>query len=186
MKIYYVTGNQLKIKLAKSVFEKNGAEVIQEDIDTPEIQSFNCEEVANYSSKYACDLLNKPVLKNDTGFFIEALGDFPGALAKYAEDKIGPDGFIKLLEGKENRGAYWIEALSFCEPGKDPVTFISKTPGTISYEVREGRGHGYDKIFIPLDDTRTFSEMSEEEHIGYYNKDAYFKILEYLKSNKKD
>ena len=182
MKIYYVTGNKIKLQLAKLHFESNGVEVIQENIETPEIQSYDCEEVANYSSKYACNLLNKPVLKNDTGFFIEALDYFPGALAKYAEDKIGPDGFIKLLKGKENRNAYWIEALSYCEPGKDPVTFISKTPGTIAYEVREGRGHGYDKIFIPLGDTRTFSQMSDEEHIKAYNEDAYNKILEYLKN----
>ena len=160
MKIYYVTGNEIKMKLAKSVFEKNGAEVIQENIETPEIQSLDCKEVSNYSSKYACDLLNKPVLKNDTGFYIEELDGFPGALAKYAEDTINPEGFVKLLEGKENRNAYWIEALSYCEPGKDPIVFASKTPGTIAKEVREGRGHGYDKIFIPDGDSRTFSQMS--------------------------
>ena len=60
MKIYYVTGNDLKMKLAKSIFEKEGVEVIQEDIETPEIQSLDCKEIADYSSKYACNLLNKP------------------------------------------------------------------------------------------------------------------------------
>ncbi len=180
MKIYYVTGNELKMKVAKSIFEKHDIEVIQEDIDTPEIQSLDCKEVAEYSSKYAANLLNKPVLKNDSGFFIEALDGFPGALARYAEDTIKADGFIKLLEGKDNRNAYWIEVLSYCEPGKDPISFTSRSDGYISDVVKEGRGYDYDKIFIPKNDNRTFSEMSEEEQIAFFNQDAYLKLLEYL------
>ena len=186
MKIYYVTGNELKVKLAKSIFEKYGVEVVQEDIDTPEIQSLDCKEIAEYSAKYACDLLNKPVLKNDSGFFIEALNGFPGALAKYAEDKIKADGFIKLLDGNDNRKAYWIEVLSYCEPGKEPVSFISKSDGYISDKVIEGLGYDYDKIFIPENDTRTFSQMSEEEHIAFFNQDAYLDLLNYLNNQKKD
>lgn len=185
MKIYYVTGNDLKMKLAKSIFEKEGVEVIQEDIETPEIQSLDCKEIADYSSKYACNLLNKPILKNDSGFFIEALDGFPGALAKYAEDKIKAEGFIKLLAGNDNRKAYWVEVLSYCEPGKEPVSFTSYSYGTIATEVHEGRGYDYDKIFIPENDTRTFSEMSEEEHVAFFDSKAYLKLLEYLQ-NKKD
>lgn len=186
MKIYYVTGNDLKMALAKSIFEKEGVEVIQEDIDTPEIQSLDCEEIANYSSKYASKLLNKPVLKNDSGFFIEALDGFPGALAKYAEDKIKAEGFIKLLEGHNNRKAYWIEVLSYCEPGKEPVSFISKSNGYIADRVHKGRGYDYDKIFIPENDFRTFSEMSEEEHIAFFNQDAYLQLLDYLRRDKNE
>lgn len=186
MKIYYVTGNDLKVKLAKSIFEKRGVEVIQEDIDTPEIQSLDCKEIADYSSKYACELLNKPVLKNDSGFFIEALDGFPGALAKYAENTIKAEGYIKLLEGKENRKAYWVEVLSYCEPGCDPVSFASYSYGRIANEVHEGQGYDYDKIFIPDNENRTFSEMSEEEHISFFNQDAYLKIIDYLNTEKKD
>ena len=65
MEIYYVTGNELKIKLAKKIFNNLGVSIIQEDIDTPEIQSLDCEEVAKYSAKYAADKLNKAVMKND-------------------------------------------------------------------------------------------------------------------------
>lgn len=186
MKICYVTGNELKIKLAKKIFKDLDVEIIQENIDTPEIQSLDCEEVSKYSAKYASNLLGKPVLKNDTAFCIEALDNFPGALAKYCESTIGADGYIKLLEGKENRGAFWIETLSYCKPNEEPISFSSYTYGTISEEVRDGRGHDYDKIFIPKGDTRTFSQMSEEEHIGAYSDEAYIKIYEYLKKEEHD
>lgn len=186
MIVYYVTGNELKVKLAKSIFEKRGVEVIQEDVDTPEIQSLDCKEVAEYSARYAADLLNKPVLKNDSGFFIEALDGFPGALAKYAEDTIKAEGYIKLLEGAKTRKAYWIEVLSYCEPGGKPVSFTSRSDGYISDKVYEGEGYDYDKIFIPENDNRTFSQMTEEEHISFFNQDAYLQIIDYLDKQKKD
>lgn len=182
MDLYYVTGNDLKIKLARQVFEKYNINVIQKNIDTPEIQDLDCEVVANYSSRYACEKLNVPVLKNDSGLFIEYLDGFPGALSKYAEDTIKAEGFIKLLSLVNNRNCYWKEVLSFCEPGKEPICFTSITKGTISEDVREGRGYEYDKIFIPLGEKRTFSEMSEEEQVNSFNQDDYLSLADYLKN----
>ena len=184
MKINYVTTNILKVKLARKIFNELGIEVVQKNLDTPEIQSLDCKEVAEYSAEYAANLLNVPVLKNDSGFCIEALNDFPGALAKYAEGTLGAEGIIRLLDGKENRNCYWVEVLSYCEPGKKPVSFTSYTYGTISDKIVIGRGYEYDKIFKPLNDERTFSTMSEEEQINYFDNDAYLKIAEYLKNKK--
>ena len=185
MKITYVTGNKAKIASARQVLEPLGFEVDNIKMDTPEIQADDVIEVSKYSAKWAAEQLKKPVLKNDSGFFIEALDGFPGALAKYAEDKIKAEGFIKLLEGCKNRKAYWVEVLSYCEPGSNPISFISKSYGSISTEVKEGRGYDYDKIFIPENDNRTFSEMSEEEQIAFFNQDAYLKLLDYLDKQKK-
>ncbi len=181
MKLFYVTGNELKIKLAKKVFSKYGIEVIQKDMDTPEIQSLDCKVVADYSSKYAANILKARVLKNDSGLFIEALNGFPGALSKYAEDTIKSEGYIRLLKGEKNRNCHWEEVLSFAEPNSTPISFTSVTKGRIAEEVHEGRGYDFDKIFIPENDTRTFSEMTEEEQINCFNTDAYEKLAEYLK-----
>ena len=181
MKINYVTGNELKVKLASKVMSKYGIEVVQKNIETPEIQSLDCKEVAEYSAKYAADLLGEPVFKNDSGFCIDELDGFPGALARWAEETLKAEGIVKLLEGKENRNCHWVEVLSYCEPGKDPVSFQSDTYGTISEKIVLGRGYEYDKIFIPLNETRTFSQMSEEEQIDTFDTDAYIKLCEYVK-----
>lgn len=181
MEICYVTGNKLKIKLANKIFNELGVTIIQNNLDTPEIQSIDCTEVANYSSKWACEKLGIPVMKNDSGICFKGLNDFPGALAKYIEDPIGPDGLIRLLEGKD-KSCYWIEVISYCEPGCEPISFTSLTYGHVSDTVREGtRGWGYDKIFIPEGETRTFSEMSEDEQISYFSDEAYIKLFNYLK-----
>lgn len=182
MKMYYVTGNKLKIKLAKKIFKDMDVEIIQKNIETPEIQSLDCEEVSKYSAKWACEKLGIPVIKNDSGFCIEYMNNFPGALAKYVESTIKAEGFIKLLENVDNRRCYWIEVLSYCEPGKEPVSFTSISYGNISKDIREGRGDNFDKIYIPDGETRAFSQMSEDEHISYFSDEAYIKIYNYLKN----
>ena len=73
--------------------------------------------------------------KNDSGLVIRA-NDFPSAHTKYVEDTIGEDGIIKLMEGIEDREAYFL-SLAYTEYGGEPVTFISKTEGTISKENKE-------------------------------------------------
>ena len=167
----------MKIDLANKIFNDYDVEIIQEDIETPEIQSLDCEEVAKYSVSYACDLLNKPVIKNDSGLVIPALNNFPGALAKYAEETIGADGYVKLLEGKDKK-CYWIEVLAYKEPGKEAVCFTALTYGKIADKVHEGRGYSFDKIFIPDNEQRTFSEMTYDEQLSFFDKDAYLKLLE--------
>ena len=62
------------------------------------------------------------------------------------------------------------------------VSFESLSYGKISTKVVEGRGYDYDKIYIPDGDTRTFSQMSEEEQINTFDTSAYIKLAEYLKT----
>ena len=183
MEICYVTGNKLKVDLANQIFKDLDVVIIQENMETPEIQSLDCEEVSKYSAKYAANLLGKPVLKNDSGLVIDALNGFPGALSRYAEDTIGAEGYTKLLEGK-NRKCHWIEVLAYCEPGGEPVTFTSLTYGNIADKVHEGRGYDFDKIYIPDGETRTFSEMTYEEQLSFFDNTAYLKLLDYLKNKK--
>lgn len=180
MEIIYVTGNKGKVELANLIYKDMGIDIIQENIETPEIQSMDCSEVAKFSAAFAAKLLGKPVLKNDSGLVIDALNGFPGALAKYAEETLDADGFIRLMNGIDNRKCYWVESLAYCEPNKEPVVFESLSYGYISNEVREGRGYPYDKIFIPEGDTRTFSEMTLEEQLKSFDNKAYLDLLKYL------
>lgn len=183
IKINYVTGNAGKVKLAKMIFKPLGVDVIQCDMETPEIQSESCLDVASVSAEYAANLLKTPVLKNDSGLWIEALNGFPGVYAKYAEATLKADGFIRLMEGIENRRCYWVEALAYAEPNHEPIVFESRTYGYIASSVRRGRGEEYDYIFIPEGDTRTFSEMSEEEQLKCFDTKAYEDLVNYLNNN---
>ena len=181
MEITYVTGNKGKVELINLIYKDLDINVIQEDIETPEIQSPDCKEVAKYSAKYAANKLNKPVLKNDSGLVIEALNGFPGAYAKYAEEALGAEGFLKLMKDEDNRKCYWVEALAYCEPNSEPVVFESLSYGVIAEVAAGDRGYPYDKIYIPEGDTRTFAMMSEEEQLKTFDTKAYMELVDYLK-----
>jgi inosine/xanthosine triphosphate pyrophosphatase family protein len=47
--ITFITGNSYKFDVAKKSLEGTGIELIQQKLDTPEIQSVNVEVIASYS-----------------------------------------------------------------------------------------------------------------------------------------
>ena len=55
MKLYYVTTNEAKFKSALAALKGSGIELIQEKMETPELQSLNGEEIVIASAKYAAE-----------------------------------------------------------------------------------------------------------------------------------
>ncbi|MBQ7307644.1 MAG: non-canonical purine NTP pyrophosphatase [Clostridia bacterium] len=184
IKLVYVTGNKDKVAAAKKCMADLDVEIIQKNIDVPEIQADTNEEVANFSSKYASNVLKEDCVKNDGGLVIPALNGFPGPYAKYVEYTLGEQGILDLMVNKTDRTAYWIEAWSYTEYGKDPVCFIGKFYGKISTEIKGNNGYGYDKIFIPEGKDITLAEMSNDEKLLYWCSTAHKDLIDYIKKAK--
>ena len=182
--ITYVTGNWAKIDSAKQILEPLGYGVDNIKMDTPEIQADDVSDVAKYSAKWACEKLNKPVLKNDTGLFVNCLKGFPGVYTHYADDTIGEDGLLKLMVDEDDRSAYFKEVLAYCEPGQEPVTFEAITKGTISKEKMGTYGWSWDYIFIPEGETKTLGCFPDNERWNYWSLDSYNKLVDYLEKKK--
>ena len=184
-KITYVTGNLAKIESAKKVLEPLGYEIDNIKMDTIEIQADDVEEVAKFSAKWASNELKCDVLKNDSGLFIEALKGFPGVYTHYADDTIGEDGVLKLLHGEKNRNAYFKEVLAYCEYGKEPITFVGITKGTIALEISGEYGWSWDFIFIPEGETKTLGCFPDDERWDFWSLDSYKKLCEFLDNKEK-
>ena len=180
-KIILVTGNINKLISAKQFLEPHGIIVENIKMDTTEIQSNSIEEIASFSAKEASNILKCDVLKNDTGFFIEALNGFPGPYTHDVMNCIGTNGILKLLKGIKNRNAYYKEAFAYCEYGCEPVIFTSITKGTIAYRKSGKYGMKIDPIFIPEGKTKTMAHYNDQERFKLWNTDAYDKLAEYLK-----
>ena len=136
MKVTLVTGNWAKTAQARAFLEPLGIEVENIKMDTVEIQADKVEDVASYSAKWASEKLKKNIVKNDTGIEIEALKGFPSAYTHYISDTIDVEGILKLMNGEKNRKAKFVQALAFCQYGKEPVVFKSETNGTIALKKR--------------------------------------------------
>ena len=184
MKITLVTGNWAKVALARQFLEPEGIEVDNVKMDTIEIQADTVEEVAAYSAKWASDQLKANVVKNDTGIMVDALKGFPAAYTHYAADTIGEDGLLKLMKGVENRKAKFVQALAYCEYGKEPVVFTSITEGEIAKRKSGKYGWAWDFIFIPKGQTKTLGCFKDEVRFSLWNDTGYKQLVEYLKNKK--
>ncbi len=179
-KIYLVTGNVKKFEVAKYSLEKYDIDVEQLDIETPEIQSTSTEEVAKYSVKFATNMAGKPVLKGDVGFCIEALNGFPGPFVKYVNNWLTADKLVSMYINESNRKAKFIDALGYCEPGKEPVCFVTNSYGTLTDSPRGDNGVMVDSLFIPDGYDKTLAELTHDEMLKYWDNDRYAQLAELL------
>jgi non-canonical purine NTP pyrophosphatase (RdgB/HAM1 family) len=180
MTLNFATGNNLKFQVASNIFENMGIDLIQQTLDIPEIQSTDVEEIANYSAKIACNLLNEPTMVTDVGYYITALNCFPATFVKYTNNWLGAKGIIKLMEGELNREVVIRECASICIPGTQPVSFVSYTNGTIAISLG-GSGSAMDQVFIPENWDIVIGLASKEKQIEYWqqNLDHYSNLGKY-------
>ena len=189
-KLIYLTTNKNKMEEANKFFkEKYGfdLEIMTPDFEILEIQAKTCAEVAAFSAKYAADKLGFPVLKSDTGLYLDALGGLPGPYNAYFAKQIGSEKFLNLLKNETNRKATLEHCFAYCEPNKEPVIFIGSGEGTIAYQETGKLGYWHDKFFIPDGETMTLSQLREidyEKEASYWGeaKDQFAKW--YIKNNK--
>jgi len=173
--IWLVTGNRHKLEEARAAVEPLGVTVEPLDAEKLEIQSESLEEVALHAARIAYASRPKPaVAVEDAGLFVEALKGFPGPYSSYAYKTIGLEGLLKLLEGVERRRACFKSAVALVGPGYERV-FTGQACGSITREPRGSKGFGFDPIFAPEGEERTFAEMSVEEKGRYSHRAKAFR-----------
>ncbi len=181
--IIFVTGNSYKFEVAQKSLEGSSVELIQQKLDTPEIQSTSVEEVASYSAKWASEKLGQPVAVTDAGYFIEALSGFPGPYIKYINQWLTADDIVNLMEGKPNRKVIAKDCLAYCEPGKEPVTFTKESFGTISEKPEKiDDSSPIDEVFIPEGFDKPQTLIPKRDMINFWAKgdDNWKKLANYL------
>jgi len=190
-KLIYLTTNPHKVEEANEFFGKKygfDLEIVNPDFEILEIQAKTCGEVAGFSAKYAADKLGYPVLKSDTGLYLDALGGLPGPYNAYFDKQIGVDKFLEMLKGEKNRKARIEHCFAYCEPGSNPIIFTGGGTGTISRKAKGERGRWHDKFFIPDGETKTLSELRDidyEREASYWGT-AIDDFAKWYKENKLD
>lgn len=164
--ILFVTSNENKFREVKSYLEKAGIHLERSILEIVEKQYATEREVSLNKALSAAKILNRPVLVEDTGVYFSAFKSFPGPYAKQVFENIGIDGILKLLDGK-NREAVMRTSFAYCEPGGMPVAFTGEVSGKIAERPSEVISFAYDTLFVPEDESKTFSEMSVGEKERY-------------------
>jgi XTP/dITP diphosphohydrolase len=160
-RIFFVTSNEGKFKEVSSIASKYGIQIEWKKMKYLEPQGNKLEEIAKKSAEILSEQIQEKFFIEDSGLFIEALGGFPGPYSSYVFKTIGNEGILKLMEGVNNRKAYFKAVIAYFD-GESVHIFTGMVEGEIAREMRGEGGCGYDPIFLYKD--RTFAEMGEEKN----------------------
>lgn len=176
------TGNPGKLEEIKRLLP--GVIVNSLPLDIQEIQSLDPREVALAKAKAAYEVSGKePGVIEDVSVIIPALKGLPGPYIDAFMKTLGNEGIVKLLEDSGDRSASALINVVYTDNKGESHIFEGEVRGSIAEKPR-GEGFGWDPIFIPKGETRTFGEMTPEEKDKYSMRAiAFAKLLEYLKNN---
>lgn len=138
-----------------------GQDLESRALDLPEIQSDDVTEIVLDKAQKAYAEIGQPVFVEDVSLVIDAWGKLPGPFIKYFIENVGAVGILRMLGTETNRKVTAICALG-CHDGKMVHTFLGKCAGQISLEIQGDNGFGFDPIFVPEGETRSFAEMPLE------------------------
>ncbi len=161
--IYFVTSNKGKYAEAKGIF----GNLEMKNIGYTEIQADTLEEVAAFGIREVSERLKGPVMIEDAGLFINALKGFPGVYSAYVQRTIGNAGILRLMQGQEDRDAFFKSVVAYVEPGHEPVMFSGEVHGQIGFEQRGEKGFGYDPIFYVKEFSLGEMETDEKNRISH-------------------
>jgi non-canonical purine NTP pyrophosphatase (RdgB/HAM1 family) len=157
MSLYFITGNKGKFEEVKAVIPS----VEQLDIDLPEVQSINSQEIIEAKLQSAFEHHEGAFIVEDNSFTLKGMNGLPGPLVKWFLKSIGNEGIVKLAElfGTEVDAKVII---GYAENLESIQYFEGSIRGTI-VEPRGDKGFGWDPIFQPEGYEKTFGEMEQEE-----------------------
>lgn len=144
----------------RSVADFPDAPIVEEDAPTLEGNAHKKAATLHVHTRL-------PALADDTGLEVEALDGRPGVhSARFA----GPDAddaanraYLQTqMANQTNRQAQFRTVMAFVQDDS-ALYFEGTCTGTIIDEERGSAGFGYDPLFVPEGETRTFAEMSKAE-----------------------
>jgi XTP/dITP diphosphohydrolase len=181
--LYFITSNKGKFKEVANKLIEADVKVIQKNLGYPEIQANSLEDVVNFGVNFILDKFNKPFIIEDAGIFIKKLNDFPGVYSADVFYKIGCNGILRLLEDvKKEREACFKSVMAYINSDRQIHIFTGECFGMIGFEEVGSNGFGYDPIFIPNGENKTFAEMTIDEKNNLSHRgNSLNKLLEFLK-----
>ena len=183
-KILIGTHNRGKFKEIAHLISKKYRKVspqalkIRSPKETGKTFSSNSKLKVKFFSKF----VNYPVISDDSGLCIKALGNKPGIYsARLAKKKgsffLAMKFILKKLKNKKNKSAFFICSLSYMSASKKIVSAEGKIYGKISNKIAGKKGFGYDPIFIPNTKKISFGQMSKLKKIKMDHRYIAFKKL---------
>ncbi|MFF4520452.1 non-canonical purine NTP pyrophosphatase [Streptomyces bluensis] len=186
IKVAMCTGNSGKFRTAQEHLAPWGIEVEQVALELDEIQTTSVTEIAQHKARQAFAVLGRPLFVEDSGFYIEEFGGWPGPMVKQALEAFGPSGFTHLADLTEKRTCRFASAAVYVDARGELQTFAddSRKPGSIASAPDRGDGprswSDLWSIFVPEGATSTLAALppaEQEQVFGEWRADSVVAAL---------
>ena len=163
MDLAFVTSNPGKVREAREILRPFGITVRPVRRVLPEPQADDLSTVVRAKLR-AVPPSPRATLVEDSGIFLDDLGGFPGVYSAYAFRTLGLSGLLRLLPGRGRRATF--RTVAGIRSGAVLRYFVGECRGRIAPSPRGRHGFGFDPIFVPDGERRTFGEMEPGEKLA--------------------
>lgn len=189
-KVILASRNKGKLEEIKAILEQFGMDTVSRDdagIPTFEVEETGStfEENSLLKAQAIMDVAHVITIADDSGLEVDALSGAPGIYsARYAgENCTFEDNNRKLLQElsgvpEDQRGAAFVSVITMLFPSGEKLVARGECRGKILTELRGEEGFGYDPLFMPEGENRSFAEMTSAEKNRISHRAKSLQILE--------
>ena len=172
MKLIIASNNKHKIREIKKILGGKFDEILslsEAGIDHETVEDGETFiENARKKAREIAEISGEISLADDSGICIDHLGGEPGVYsARYSgghgNDEDNNDLVLEKLKGVSDRGAHYTCAMVLAYPDGKTVEAEGYLYGSMTESRRGNGGFGYDPLFVPIGETRTVAEMTDDE-----------------------
>lgn len=190
MKLILASNNKDKLREVKRILSPLGFEVMSQSeagisLEAEETGSTFAENSA-IKAKALFDIVHAPVIADDSGIVVDALGGEPGVYsARYGGEGVDDVGRCHLILDKldgvadDQRTARFVAVITYIDQNGKVTQFEGRIEGKIGYRMCGENGFGYDPIFMVGE--RSLAEFSpDEKNAVSHRGNALRKLEEFL------
>lgn len=170
-RIVLASHNKGKLVEFRALLAESGIEIVSAaelGLPEPEETAETFEGNAAIKALAAAKVTGLPALSDDSGFCVAALDGRPGV---YSARWAGPGGDMSIamqrvhdeMGASPDKRAAFVAMLCLAWPDGTTRFAEGRCEGEVCWPPRGDQGHGYDPIFIPQGDRRSFAELSADE-----------------------
>lgn len=169
-RVVIASGNAHKIKELKDIFGSSYELIPMKDAGFDgdiEENGTTFEQNAAIKAEAIMRETGLPVLADDSGLSVDALGGAPGVhSARYAgdhgNDEANNDLLLANMKDQQNRGCKFVCAMALSLPSDRTRVVVGECAGQLLSERSGEGGFGYDPLFM-YETGKTFAQMSENQ-----------------------
>jgi len=184
-KLVLATHNRGRLAAFRGMMNLPGVELVSAGdlgIEEPVEDGTTFFENCLIKAKAVSEASGLPCMADDSGLCVKALNSDPGV---YSADWAGtPRDFkaaMQMVHDKmgdaTDKGGAFVSTLILMWPDGHYESVEGRIEGTLVWPPRGGEGFGYDPMFQPEGESKTFGEMTMEEKKNFSHRARAFKAL---------